>query len=75
VVLRDLYWQAGIGEYWLVDARRERIQFDILKRGRSGYVATRKQSGWLKSLVFGKSFRLDSRPDKLGRPEFTLSVR
>lgn len=75
VVLRELYWQAGIREYWLVDARGERLQFDILKRGRAGYVATRRQSGWLKSLVFGKSFRLTSHADELGHPEYKLSVR
>jgi Uma2 family endonuclease len=75
VVLRDLYWQAGVREYWLVDARGETLQFDILKCGRSGFVATRRQSGWLKSLVFGKSFRLTSQADELGNPEYKLSVR
>ena len=29
-VLMDLYWKAGIREYWLVDARGERIEFKIL---------------------------------------------
>ncbi|MCY2992276.1 MAG: Uma2 family endonuclease [Planctomycetota bacterium] len=75
VVLRELYWQAGIPEYWLVDARGNRLQFDILKFGRQGYVTTRTQSGWLKSAVFRKSFRLTSRLDELGHPEYTLSVR
>jgi Uma2 family endonuclease len=31
VVLRELYWQAGIPEYWLVDARGQRLQFEILR--------------------------------------------
>src|SRR5262245_59660085 len=31
VRLRQLYWEAGIREYWLVDARREPIVFDILR--------------------------------------------
>jgi Uma2 family endonuclease len=75
VVLRDLYWQAGILEYWLVDARGERLQFDVLRRRRDGYVETRKQAGWVKSPVFGKSFRLTSASDELGNPEYTLSMR
>ena len=31
VVLRDLYWAAGIREYWLVDVRADSLQFDILR--------------------------------------------
>jgi len=75
LVLRGLYWQADIPEYWLVDARGDRLRFDILRRQPDGYVSTRKQRGWLKSAVFGKSFRLSSRPDELGHPEYTLSVQ
>jgi len=75
VVLRELYWQTGVPEYWLVDARGERLQFDILRRRPDGYGETRKQAGWLKSAVFAKSFRLSSHLDELGHPEYTLSVR
>ena len=58
-VLMDLYWKAGIREYWLVDARGERIEFQILRHTARGYVATRPSGGWRKSAVFsGKSFRL-----------------
>jgi Uma2 family endonuclease len=75
VVLRELYWQAGIPEYWLVDARGQRLRFEILRRRRDGYVETRKQDGWLRSVVFGKSFRLSSQLDELGHPEYTLAIR
>lgn len=74
-VLRELYWKAGIPEYWLVDAREERLLFDILRYTPKGYVAIRKQGGWLKSAVFGKSFKLVRGIDALGHPEFTLEVR
>ena len=40
-----------------------------------GYVATRKQKGWLASQVFGKSFRLTSVPRPDGRATFRLDVR
>lgn len=75
VVLLDLYWQAEIEEYWLVDVRGEQIQFSILRRGAARYVATRKQAGWLKSAVLGKSFRLTQQADTLGHPEYTLEIR
>ena len=76
VVLFDLYWQAGIGEYWLVDVRGERPQFDIFRRGdATHYLLTRKQAGWMKSNVFSKSFRLTQQADALGHPEYTLEVR
>jgi len=73
--LRVAYWEAGIREYWLVDARKEPLRFDILRHTRRGYVATPKQDGWIKSAVFGKSFKLTQRTDKRGHPEFILSVR
>lgn len=75
VMLRDLYWQANVPEYWLVDVRGDRLEFEILKHGRQGYGATRKQAGWVKSAVLGRSFRLTSRPDPIGNPEFTLAAR
>jgi Uma2 family endonuclease len=74
-LLRDLYWQAGIPEYWLVDARGDRLQFDILRHRPDGYVEARKQADWVKSAVFRKSFRLTSGSDELGHPEYTLSMR
>jgi len=73
--LRELYWEAGIPEYWLVDARGDEPLFEILRHTPRGYVSTRKQGGWLRSAVFGKSFRLTRQDDELGNPEFTLEVR
>jgi Uma2 family endonuclease len=75
VVLFQAYWEAGIPEYWLVDARREPVRFDIFRHTPKGYVATRKQGGWLKSAVFGKSFQLTQETDALGYPDYTLAVR
>ena len=73
--LLDLYCRAGIPEYWLVDARDDRLEFDILRHAAAGYTTTRRHAGWLKSGVFGKSFRLSRHLDDLGNPEFSLSVR
>ena len=71
---RELYWQADISEYWLVDARGEGVEFEILRYTTRGYVAARKNSGWQKSAVFGKSFRLLRSTNKRGNPQFTLEV-
>jgi hypothetical protein len=35
----------------------------------------RKQVGWLKSRVFGKSFRLSRQLDDARNPEYSLSAR
>lgn len=75
VILVEQYWQADIPEYWLVDVRGERLDFDILRHTGKGYMPTRKQGDWVKSAVFGKSFRLTRGVDDLGNPEFTLAVR
>jgi Uma2 family endonuclease len=75
VILRDLYWRAGIREYWLVDAREEKLEFDILRHTTKGYAATRKQGGWVKSAALGKSFQLTRRTNKIGNPAYSLAVR
>jgi Uma2 family endonuclease len=75
VTLPDLYWRAGIPEYWLVDARSSRLQFDIFRYDSAGYRAVRKQTGWIKSQAFGKSFSLSRRIDDEGNPEYSLSFR
>ena len=74
-ILVDQYWQAGIPEYWIIDARGEQIRFDILRHTSKGYTPARKQAGFTKSLVFGKSFRLNREFDEAGNPEFSLGVR
>ena len=74
-VLRELYWKAGIREYWLVDARGERLEFQILRHSTRGYTPVRKSAGWLKSAVFSKAFRLTRQLDDLGHPDFTLDVK
>ena len=73
--LRQGYWEAGIREYWLIDARKEPLAFDILRHTRKGYRTTPKKDGWIKSNVFGKSFRLTQQTSEYGDPEYTLEVR
>ena len=74
-VLRQLYWAAEVTEYWLVDTRKAGASFDILRRGKRGYTVARAQEGWLRSAVFGRSFRLTQQADPLGHPRYTLEMR
>jgi len=76
IELRELYWKAGITEYWLVDVRDGGLTFEILKHGSKGYTQVRRQAGgWLKSTVFNRSFRLTRQIDPIGDPVFQLEVR
>ncbi len=75
VDLRELYWQAGIQECWLVDARGERPSFEILRYSLRGFVSVRKKDGWLRSAVFGRSFRLTRKDGSHGFPQFSLLFR
>jgi Uma2 family endonuclease len=74
-ILRELYWRAGIREYWLIDPRRDETQFEILKYGPRGFLSVKKHGPWLKSPVFGRSFRLVREMDPLGKPIHALSVQ
>lgn len=74
ITLPDLYFRAGVAEYWLVDSRPNQFSFDIYRPGRRKYLATRKSDGWIKSEVFGKSFKL-TREGEAADSEYQLHVR
>jgi Uma2 family endonuclease len=61
VVLRDKYFRAGVREYWLIDARRTVIDFQILNPGRTGFEAQPRRGGWSPSAVFQRKFSLQRR--------------
>lgn len=72
---RAAYHRARIPEYWLVDARGESINFQILRWHEDGYRPAPKRRGWQRSRVFGCSFRLVRKRDELGLWEYTLQTR
>jgi Uma2 family endonuclease len=72
--LPELYHRAGIPEFWLIDARGERVDFRIQRRRANGYAAVPRRGGWQRSAVLGRKFRLDRRRDRLGLWQYTLSV-
>lgn len=75
VQLRRAYHRARITEYWLIDARGEEINFQILHWRKKGYVAAVKREGWQRSRVFDRWFRLTREQGTMGLWEYTLHVQ
>jgi Uma2 family endonuclease len=74
-LLRDLYWRAGIAEYWLVDVREEKLSFEILSHAADGYVSASSVEGWQASAVLGHRFLLEQRLDPLGHRQFFVQTK
>jgi Uma2 family endonuclease len=74
-VLPELYWEAGVKEYWLADSRGEMATFELTRHTKKGYAAVRKRGGWVNSAVFGKSFRLTQESDQHGLTQYNFEVR
>jgi Uma2 family endonuclease len=72
VLLRELYWKAGVTEHWLVDVRDGKLSFEILHWTPTGFLSTPWQDGWVSSKVFSKKFQLKQQTDPLGHPQFFL---
>lgn len=74
ILLRELYYKAGIPEYLLVDVRDGALSFQILERTPEGYVPVAAVDGWVASKVFGKRFQLQQETDPLGHPQYVVAV-
>jgi Uma2 family endonuclease len=72
--LREAYHRAGVPEYWIIDARSEAIDFQVLRYRRDRYVAVSPREGWLRSRVFGRGFLLERQRNRQGRWNYTLRV-
>jgi Uma2 family endonuclease len=76
VQLRVAYHRAGVGEYWLIDARGKKLRFEILHYAPDAYrQSAKKKGGWQQSKVFGRHFRLRRIKDRLGNVAFRLEVK
>ena len=73
--LLEAYHRAGIPEYWLIDARGEEIDFQILLHQPTGYVTATRRGGWQRSQVFGRRFRLVRERGRLGLWQYTLQMK
>ena len=71
--LPQQYFQAGVTEYWLVDARREDLKFQIHRRGHSAYEPVPPDpDGYQHSPVLNRRFRLIRRRNSKGRVTYRL---
>jgi Uma2 family endonuclease len=71
--LPKAYFQAGVREFWLVDARGDETIFVIHRPGKEGFEPVAHDAdGFQPSAVFAYRFRLDAARDADGNWEFDL---
>jgi Uma2 family endonuclease len=73
--LREAYHRAGVREYWIIDARGDDLNFELLYWQPAGYVAAETQKGWVQSRAFKRRFRLTRKKDRRGAWKYTLAVK
>lgn len=65
--LREKYFQAGVQEYWLIDAQGEDIEFELLVRGERRFRSTRPgKDGSHLSSVFQRRLKITREKDRIG---------
>lgn len=74
-LLREAYYQAGVGEYWLIDALGDQIEFQSLVPGDGEYQPVPESDGWIESPTFNRAFRLTRDTDQYGLRQYTLHAR
>jgi Uma2 family endonuclease len=71
--LPEAYFQAGVSEFWLADARGESLVFRIHARGESSFEPVEPDpEGFQPSAVLARSYRLEGRRDTQGNWAFDL---
>ena len=74
IELRESFHKAGVREYWIIDARGDEIDFQILHWRKSGYAAAPNKAGWQRSRIFGRSFQLTRSRDRRGGWRYVLAT-
>jgi Uma2 family endonuclease len=75
-LLKQLYFAAGIPEYWLVDAREGRLEFTVFQRSDTEFVpSVVDEGGYRFSKTFNRSFMLERSPDPVGEDAYDLKWR
>lgn len=72
--LMGRYWDAGVREYWIIDARKEPLRFTIYRRTPKGFSAVRKSGGWTPSPILARSFRFFRGEAVFGKPQYHFEV-
>jgi hypothetical protein len=56
-----------VREFWLIDARKRQLYFQIHRRGKTAFVPVKADDeGFQRSAVLGCSYRLDRKKDRHG---------
>lgn len=72
--LPTAYFNAGVREYWLVDARREELIFRLFRRGAARFEeAPADSDGFQRSEVLGRRYRLERQRGR--RDEWRYDLR
>ncbi|MEM8945654.1 MAG: Uma2 family endonuclease [Planctomycetota bacterium] len=74
-LLLESYHKASIPEYWLIDARGDEIDFQILVWQTDGYVAVNDEDDWNFSPVFDRHFQMTRDLNRVGRWRYHLKIR
>lgn len=70
------YYRAGIPEFWLLDVRKGRLEFQIHTRGPTAYEpAAPDPDGFRHSPLFARSFRLSRRKGRAGGWQYGLEQK
>src|SRR5262249_43199987 len=72
VILRERYALGGVPEYWLIDARKPPLRFEIFRLTKKGYGAAKKLRGWCFSGVLARWFLLSEGVAEDGFPTYSL---
>lgn len=76
VRLKKAYFECGIPEYWLIDARGAKLNFSLFVRGEREYQAAQaKADGYLFSPLFDHAFHLQRTPHPLVGFQYQLHYR
>jgi len=70
------YFEAGVTEYWLIDARKPELEFNILRRGYASYEASLVDvDGFVPSNVLRRRFHIERTADRRGNWKYQVLVR
>jgi Uma2 family endonuclease len=74
-LLKEKYHRAQVTEYWLIDARGRRIDFQIMRWEKENYAPAPKRGEWQWSGIFRRYFRLERIKNRVGYWRYILKTK
>lgn len=71
-LLREAYARAAIREYWLIDARRDQLRFEILSNRDGSFVSSADALATQSSTVLGGTWQLVRERNRIGHYSYSL---